>query len=167
MLTSKEMKLNALLARKKQAYKDDIELEEKTVELTQMEKDAKYILENKSLIIPLKGTITSRFGRRRSGIHTGLDIATSNGTPLKAAASGTVVYSAWKGSYGNLVIVDHGNGIQTYYAHCSRLYVSVGQTVSQGETIAAVGSTGNSTGPHLHLEIRVNGVAKNPQNYIY
>lgn len=120
-----------------------------------------------SLVRPVNGTITSRFGRRRSGIHTGLDIATSSGTPLKAAASGTVVYSAWKGSYGNLVIVDHGNGIQTYYAHCSRLYVSVGQTVSQGETIAAVGSTGNSTGPHLHLEIRVNGVAKNPQNYIY
>lgn len=120
-----------------------------------------------SLVRPVNGTITSRFGRRRSGIHTGLDIATSSGTPLKAAASGTIVYSGWKGSYGNLVIVDHGGGIQTYYAHCSRLYVSVGQTVSQGETIAAVGSTGNSTGPHLHLEIRVNGVAKNPQNYIY
>lgn len=120
-----------------------------------------------ALVRPVNGSITSRFGRRGSGVHTGLDIATSSGTPMKAAAAGQVIYSGWKGSYGNLVIIDHGNGIQTYYAHCSRLYVNVGQSVGQGETIAAVGSTGNSTGPHLHLEIRVNGVAKNPQNYLY
>lgn len=120
-----------------------------------------------NLIRPISGTITSRFGRRSRGTHTGLDIATSSGTPIKAASSGTVIYSGYKGSYGNLVIVAHTDSTQTYYAHCSRLYVSVGQTVSQGETIAAIGSTGNSTGPHLHLEIRVNGVAKNPQNYLY
>ena len=120
-----------------------------------------------SLIEPVRGTITSRFGRRSSGTHTGLDIANSSGTPIKAAATGTVIYSGYKGSYGKLVIVAHTNSIQTYYAHCSRLYVNVGQTVSQGETIAAVGSTGNSTGPHLHLEIRVDGKAKNPQNYLY
>ena len=119
------------------------------------------------LIEPVRGTITSRFGRRSGGQHTGLDIANSTGTPIKAAAAGTVVYAAYRGSYGRLVIIQHTNSTQTYYAHCSKLYVSVGQTVSQGETIAAVGSTGNSTGPHLHLEVRVNGVAKNPQNYVY
>ncbi len=120
-----------------------------------------------ALIRPVGGTITSRFGRRSSGIHTGLDIATSSGTPIKAASSGRVIYSGYKGSYGYLVIIEHTDSVQTYYAHCSRLYVNVGQTVNQGDTIAAVGSTGNSTGPHLHLEIRVNGVAKNPQNYVY
>ena len=119
------------------------------------------------LIKPVSGIITSRFGPRSSGNHTGLDIANSTGTPIKAAAAGTVIYSGYKGSYGKLIIVAHTNSIQTYYAHCSRLYVSAGQTVSQGEVIAAVGSTGNSTGPHLHLEVRVNGVARNPQNYVY
>ena len=120
-----------------------------------------------ALIEPVSGTITSRFGRRSSGTHTGLDIATSTGTPIKAASSGTVIYAGYKGSYGNLVIIAHTNSVQTYYAHCSKIYVSVGETVGQGQTIAAVGSTGNSTGPHLHLEIRENGVAKNPQNYLY
>ena len=123
-----------------------------------------------SLIRPVSGIITSRFGAgssiRRSS-HTGLDIATSTGTPIKAAASGTVTFSGWKGSYGNMLVISHGNGVQTYYAHCSSLYVSTGASVSQGQTIATVGNTGNSTGPHLHLEVRVNGVAYNPQNYVY
>ncbi len=123
-----------------------------------------------SLIKPISGIITSRFAessRIRSSRHTGLDISASTGTPIKAAASGTVTFSGRKGSYGNLIVVTHGNGVQTYYGHCSALYASTGQQVSQGQTIAAVGSTGNSTGPHLHLEIRVNGVAYNPQNYLY
>lgn len=123
-----------------------------------------------SLIRPVSGTITSRFGVRssiRSSAHTGLDIATSMGTPIAAAASGTVTFAGYKGSYGNLLVISHGNGVQTYYGHCSQLYASVGQDVSQGQTIAAVGTTGNSTGPHLHLEVRVDGVAYNPQNYVY
>ena len=123
-----------------------------------------------SLIRPISGIITSRFGassRIRASNHTGLDISASTGTPIKAAASGTVTFSGRKGSYGYMVVLSHGNGVQTYYGHCSKLYVSAGQTVSQGDVIAAVGSTGNSTGPHLHLEIRVNGVAYNPQNYLY
>ena len=123
-----------------------------------------------SLIQPVSGIISSRFGVRssiRSSAHTGLDIATSRGTPIKAAASGTVTFSGWKGSYGNLLVISHADGVQTYYGHCSALYVSAGATVSQGQTVAAVGSTGNSTGPHLHLEVRVNGVAYNPQNYLY
>ncbi len=83
-----------------------------------------------SLSRPVAGTITSRFGRRSRGTHTGIDVATSKGTPIKAAASGTVTYAARKGSYGNLVVVDHGNGVQTYYAHCNSINVSVGQYVS-------------------------------------
>lgn len=123
-----------------------------------------------SLVRPVSGIITSRFGAgssiRRSS-HTGLDIATSTGTPIVAASSGTVTFAGYKGSYGNMIVVTHQNGVQTYYAHCSKLYAQVGQAVSQGQKIAAVGSTGNSTGPHLHLEVRVNGVAYNPQNYVY
>ena len=123
-----------------------------------------------ALIKPINGTISSRFGARssiRSSVHTGLDIAASRGTPIKAAAGGTVIYSGRKGSYGNMIVIDHGNGVETYYAHCNSLVASAGENVSQGQVIAYVGSTGNSTGPHLHLEIRVNGVAKNPQNYLY
>ena len=123
-----------------------------------------------SLIRPVSGIISSRFGVRssiRSSAHTGLDIATSTGTPVVAAASGTVTFSGWKGSYGNLLVITHSNGVQTYYGHCSKLYCQSGTVVSQGQTIAAVGSTGNSTGPHLHFEIRVNGVAYNPQSYVY
>ena len=123
-----------------------------------------------SLVKPVSGIISSRFGVRsniRSSAHTGLDIATSTGTPIVAASSGTVTFAGWKGSYGYLAVITHNNGVQTYYGHCSKLYVSAGQSVSQGQTIAAVGSTGNSTGPHLHFEIRVNGVAYNPQNYVY
>lgn len=123
-----------------------------------------------SLVKPVSGTISSRFGARsrvRSSAHTGLDIATSTGTPVVAAASGTVTFSGWKGSYGYLMVITHSNGVQTYYGHCSKLYYNAGQTVSKGQKIAAVGNTGNSTGPHLHFEIRVNGVAYNPQNYLY
>ena len=120
-----------------------------------------------SLIQPVSGRISCRFGNQGSYYHTGLDIAAPNGTAIRAAAAGTVTYAGYHYSYGNLLIVTHANGVQTYYAHCSRLYVSVGASVSQGQTIAAVGSTGNSTGNHLHLEVRVNGTAQNPQNYLY
>lgn len=123
-----------------------------------------------SLSKPISGTISSRFGsmsRVRSGAHTGLDIAAPYGTKIKAAAPGKVVFAGYKGAYGKMIAIDHGNGVMTYYGHCSSLIASVGQKVSQGTVIAAVGSTGNSTGNHLHLEIRVNGVAYNPQNYLY
>ena len=120
------------------------------------------------LIRPVSGTITSRFGPRWGSTHKGLDIAAPTGTTIAAAASGTVVFSGWDNyGLGNCVKIDHGNGVQTVYAHCSSLYVTSGQSVSQGEAIAAVGSTGNSTGPHLHLEIRLDGVAQNPQLYLY
>lgn len=123
-----------------------------------------------NLIKPISGTITSRFGAkssRRVSDHTGLDVAAPRGTVIKAAASGTVTFSGPKGSYGYLMVISHGNGIETYYGHCSKLYYSAGTHIEQGQAIAEVGSTGNSSGPHLHLEIRVNGVAYNPQNYLY
>ena len=125
---------------------------------------------NLNLIRPISGIITSRFGEsssRRTSKHTGLDIGASTGTKIKACADGTVTFSGYKGSYGYMVVINHGNGIETYYAHCSKLYANVGDKISQGDVIAAVGNTGNSTGPHLHLEIRVNGIAYNPQNYLY
>ena len=120
------------------------------------------------LIKPVSGSISSRYGARGSGTHKGLDIATSTGTPIAAAAGGTVIFSGWD-SYGlgNCVKISHGNGVVTVYGHCSKLYVTTGETVRAGEVISAVGSTGNSTGPHLHLEIRVNGVSQNPQLYLY
>ncbi|MCI8291203.1 MAG: peptidoglycan DD-metalloendopeptidase family protein [Clostridia bacterium] len=113
------------------------------------------------------GKVTSPYGRRSSGFHTGIDIERPNGTPIYAAASGTVTRVQKKNTgYGYLVVIDHGNGYQTYYAHCSAIYVSVGQSVSKGQNISAVGSTGNSTGNHLHFEIRYNGNTLNPQSYI-
>lgn len=121
-------------------------------------------------VTPVSGNITSRYGSNesvRDHIHQGLDIAAKTGTPIKAVAEGTVTYSGSMGGYGNIIIIDHGNGIETYYGHCSKLYAKVGTTVTSGETIAAVGSTGNSTGSHLHFEIRQNGKYVNPQNYLY
>ena len=121
-------------------------------------------------VLPVSGRISSRFGVSssiRSGAHTGLDIACSKGTSIKNVAKGKVIFAGRKGAYGNLVKIDHGNGVETWYAHCSAIYVKEGQKVESGKVIAAVGSTGNSTGPHLHLEIRINGTAINPQKYIY
>lgn len=123
-----------------------------------------------ALSVPVNGSISSRFGERsssRSSVHTGLDIASPMGTGIRAVAEGTVVFAAYNGSYGNLIKVDHGNGVQSWYAHCSAIYVGVGQSVGPATTIGAVGSTGNSTGPHLHLELRVGGSPVNPQNYLY
>lgn len=119
---------------------------------------------------PISGTITSRYGessRLRKSTHTGLDISATTGTDIKAVASGTVTCAKYSGSYGNLVKIDHGNGVETWYGHTSKMYVKVGQEVKAGDVIAAVGSTGNSTGPHLHLEIRINGTHVNPQKYLY
>ena len=96
-----------------------------------------------------------------------MDIAAPNGTPIKAAAEGTIKYAGWMGGYGNLVIISHGNGVETYYGHCSKIYVKKGQEVTAGDTIAAVGSTGYSTGNHLHFEIRKDGTQVNPQKYVY
>ena len=118
------------------------------------------------LIWPCDGVVVSGFGMRWGRMHEGIDIGCAYGAPNRAAAAGTVIYSGWLGGYGNLVVVDHGNGLSTAYAHASALLVSVGQQVSQGESVSLVGSTGNSSGPHLHFEVRVNGQAVDPLFYL-
>lgn len=111
--------------------------------------------------------ISSRFGQRWGRSHQGIDFAASTGTNIYASVDGTVTFAGWNsGGYGYLVVISHANGVQTYYAHCSSILCSVGQTVSQGEIIAKVGNTGNSFGSHCHFEIRVNGVAYNPELYL-
>ena len=117
------------------------------------------------LIWPVNGPITSGFGMRWGTMHEGIDIGVPCGTPIHAAASGTVIYSGWADGYGNFVVIDHGNGLATAYGHQSAIYVS-GGSVSQGQTIGAVGSTGHSTGCHLHFEVRVNGTPVDPLGYL-
>jgi murein DD-endopeptidase MepM/ murein hydrolase activator NlpD len=117
-------------------------------------------------IWPVAAPITSPFGWRWGRMHEGIDLGAAYGTPIAAAAAGAVIYAGWEGGYGNLVVIDHGGGIATAYGHQSRIAVSVGQSVSQGETIGYVGSTGHSTGPHLHFEVRVNGQAVDPLGYL-
>ncbi|MEO7836848.1 MAG: peptidoglycan DD-metalloendopeptidase family protein, partial [Acidimicrobiales bacterium] len=115
---------------------------------------------------PLRGRLTSAFGSRWGRLHAGIDIAASSGTPIRAAKGGAVILASSYGAYGNAVIIDHGGGLATLYAHQSRLATRDGATVSQGEVIGFVGSTGHSTGPHLHFETRVNGSPQNPRRYL-
>jgi murein DD-endopeptidase MepM/ murein hydrolase activator NlpD len=119
-----------------------------------------------AFIWPCDGVVTSGFGMRWGRMHEGIDIGCAYGTPNRAAAAGTVIYAGWMSGYGNLVVIDHGNGLSTAYAHASSLAVSVGQSAAQGQTVSYVGSTGHSTGPHLHFEVRVNGVAVDPLQYL-
>jgi len=115
---------------------------------------------------PVSGPVTSGFGVRWGRMHEGIDIAVGEGTPVRAAAAGTVIYAGWMSGYGNLVAVDHGNGLSTAYAHNSSLAVSVGQSVAAGEIVSYSGNTGNSTGPHVHFEVRVDGSAVDPLGYL-
>ncbi|HWG55596.1 MAG TPA: peptidoglycan DD-metalloendopeptidase family protein [Gaiellaceae bacterium] len=117
-------------------------------------------------IWPVQGVLTSPFGWRWGRMHEGIDIAVGNGTPVVASASGTVIVAGWMGGYGNLVVVDHGNGVSTAYAHNTSVVVGIGQTVAQGQLVAYSGNTGNSTGPHVHFEVRVNGAAVDPLGYL-
>lgn len=119
------------------------------------------------LLTPVKNAlITSNFGARWGRPHQGIDMAAPSGTPVLSAENGKVVYSGWKSGYGNFVAVDHGYGYETHYAHCSQVLVRTGQTVTKGQQIAKVGSTGHSTGPHLHFEVIANGVHRNPVKYL-
>lgn len=120
---------------------------------------------SRHLIWPMRGgAVTSRFGMRWGRMHQGTDIAAPHGTPILAAADGKVSFSGWSGGYGELIILDHGNGTKTKYGHCSKRLVSVGDIVRQGDVIGKVGNTGNSTGPHLHYEVIREGQAKNPES---
>jgi murein DD-endopeptidase MepM/ murein hydrolase activator NlpD len=115
---------------------------------------------------PVLGPVTSPFGWRWGRMHEGIDIAAAEGTPIRAAAAGTVIYAGWLGGYGNLTVIDHGGGVATAYGHQSSLAAGSGAYVAQGQVIGYVGSTGHSTGAHLHFEVRVNGVPQDPLGYL-
>ncbi len=119
-----------------------------------------------TFIMPVTGRVTSPYGYRGTEFHTGIDWGANKGTPIYASDGGTVIFAGTKGNYGKLVIIEHEDDVTTYYAHCSKLYVSKGDKVAQGDKIAAVGSTGRSTGPHLHFEIRINGKTVSPLDQI-
>ncbi len=115
---------------------------------------------------PVGGAVTSEFGSRWGRLHAGIDIGAGSGTPIRAAKAGTVIFAGSQGGYGNVVIIDHGGGLTTLYAHQSRLGTNDGADVAQGEVVGFVGSTGHSTGPHLHFETRVGGSPQNPRRYL-
>lgn len=141
-------------------------------ELVEYLEDQKSLLASTPSIWPVKGWLTSGFGYRtspftgRREMHKGLDVATRTGTPIIAPADGLVVFSGREGGFGNMLVVDHGYGIVTRYAHLSTIDVKLGQKIKRGDTVAKVGNTGRSTGPHVHYEVAVNGVAVNPMRYI-
>lgn len=143
---------------------------EKKEEKSQYEKDVEYIKEKYKFKMPVTGTVTSRYGQREetevvSANHQGIDIGANAGTPIYAAMEGTVTVSSQEGEYGKHIDITNGD-VLTRYAHCSKLLVKEGQKVKQGQKIAEVGSTGNSTGPHLHFEIRRDNRAINPENIL-
>ncbi len=154
-------------------------LDERTLSIQDRIRDLVKAQENKVALLsstpsiwPVKGWVTSDFGYRRSpftsapDFHAGLDIAAQWGTPIKAAAAGVVTLSGYKGGYGKAVIIDHGFGVTTVYGHASQLLVHEGQKVLRGMEVALVGSTGHATGPHLHYEVHVDGVAVDPMKYL-
>ena len=118
------------------------------------------------LIWPASGPVTSPFGFRWGRMHEGIDIGATYGSAIHAAASGTVIYCGWESGYGNLTVIDHGGNLATAYGHQSSIAVTCGQQVSQGQVIGYVGSTGHSTGPHLHFEVRINGAPVDPMGYL-
>ncbi len=154
----------------------------KTVSREDLEKEIikkpvnKIVIKGTKKVPPKKGTgvlqrpvnvgVYAGYGWRWGRMHYGIDYAASTGTPIHAADGGTVVAAGWSGAYGYRITIDHGGNMKTLYAHCSAMYVSVGQQVYKGQTIAAVGSTGRSTGPHCHFEVFKNGVNVNPSNYV-
>ena len=146
--------------------------EQSVIELWESLSDRQSLLNATPNIKPAKGWITSGFGRRRNPVtgvlamHAGLDIAAAPGSPVYAPADGVVTFASFDASYGKLVSIDHGYGVTTRFGHNSQVYVHVGQRVSKYDVIAAVGSTGRSTGPHCHYEVRINGTPVDPINFI-
>jgi murein DD-endopeptidase MepM/ murein hydrolase activator NlpD len=118
------------------------------------------------LVWPVNAPVTSPFGFRWGRMHEGIDLGAASGTPIHAAASGTVIYCGWESGYGNLTVIDHGGNLATAYGHQSSIAVACGQQVSQGQVIGYVGNTGHSTGPHLHFEVRINGAPVDPLGYL-
>lgn len=153
---------NAKIIKKSTTYAASTKVVAQEILLALRESNAELNFRN-----PLdSGVITSRYGLRSLGNHKGLDIAAPTGTPIHASEAGIVTYSGWMNGYGNLLIVQHPAGYETYYGHCSKLAANVGDSVEKGDVIGYVGSTGRSTGPHVHLEIRIDGVIYNPMDFL-
>ena len=149
-LLSKAPELSKILSQDKQDMEDHI-----------------YLMEHTPDIWPTWGKLTSLFGARRWGYrHKGLDIANKTGTPINTTASGVVIFTGWHGSYGRKVIIHHGFGYTTVYAHLYKIYVKVGDEVAKGDVIGTMGNTGNSTGTHLHYEVLVDGIPNDPQDFL-
>jgi murein DD-endopeptidase MepM/ murein hydrolase activator NlpD len=189
VVAEKKTEVAAKAKEKKKVYKSlkqrRREYEARVAELEKSSKDLEVLILKKiaarkgakvkgsgKMAWPLRGRITSRFGYRRHPLwggrsyHTGLDVAAKYGTPIKAADAGEVIFSGWWDGYGKAVVVDHGSKTTTVYAHLSRIYKKVGAVVAKGQVVGLVGSTGYSTGPHLHFEVRKNGKPTNPMGYL-
>jgi murein DD-endopeptidase MepM/ murein hydrolase activator NlpD len=161
-LSSKLDKVSAEATRQEQSLQ----------ELQAYFQDQKSLLASTPSVWPVRGWVTSDFGTRLDPytservMHAGLDIAGPHGKEVISPSDGTVVFAGLEGGYGNVLVIDHGYGIKTRYGHLASIRVKAGQKVKRGETIAALGNTGRSTGPHLHYEVRVNGIAQNPRKFI-
>ena len=164
-IVANEVKHNGILVEKEVINEEVIEkpVNELVVKGT---KEVPRTVATGILMMPTRGRVSSNYGSRWGRMHRGMDIAAKTGTPIYAADGGKVTISGYKGALGNMVEIDHGNGVKTRYGHASKLIVKAGTKVYKGQHIANVGNTGNSTGPHLHIEVIVNGVYKNPRSYL-
>ena len=163
---------NALMGRLDKLSAEATRQETSLQELQAYFQDQKSLLASTPSIWPARGWVTSDFGQRLDPytadrvMHAGLDIAAPHGKEVYSPSDGTVVFAGLEGGYGNVIVIDHGYGIKTRYGHLAKMLVKAGDKVKRGGLIAAVGNTGRSTGPHLHYEVRVNGVAQNPRKFI-
>ncbi len=152
---------------RKMALEEEVRVEEELIRQAELERQR-----DTTFIMPTSGRLTSGYGNRihpitrRSSFHTGIDLANSSGTSVNASRNGVVTFAGYQGTYGNFIIVRHSDGSESAYAHLSSILVSVGQSVTQGEQIGKMGSTGRSTGSHLHFEIRINGSHVDPYSYL-
>ncbi|AHM57474.1 peptidase M23B [Peptoclostridium acidaminophilum DSM 3953] len=162
---AKQVKIDGVIASTTVTSEDIIKAPKDNI-IVQGIKERPKTLAFGAFITPTRGRLTSPFGRRWGRMHTGIDIAGPIGTPIVAADGGKVTFAGWKDGYGKIIIINHENGYQTYYGHCSSFSVKAGDRVYRGQNIGAVGNTGRSTGPHLHFEVRKNGTPVNPSKYI-
>lgn len=164
-ITTEQIKQNGRLI-KKEIINEEILKEPINQIVVKGTKEVPKTIATGAFLMPTRGRISSPFGQRWGRMHRGIDIAKEHGSDIQAADGGTISHSGVRGTYGNMIEIDHGNGYKTRYAHCSKLLFSPGQKVSRGQVIAKVGSTGRSTGPHVHFEVIKNGVHQNPSNYV-
>jgi murein DD-endopeptidase MepM/ murein hydrolase activator NlpD len=165
-LEDEEAELQATIRRIQEEEERRRQEEERRQAAAAAESTASGAVSSSGFQWPVCGPVTSEYGPRWGRMHRGIDLGVPIGTPIAASKAGTVILATSQGGYGNLVLIDHHDGVVTAYAHLSTFRVSVGDSVSQGQTIALSGNTGNSTGPHLHFETRANGTAVNPRQYL-